>query len=97
MNVISKRGLLKFTAKCPDAETEALDWYRFASAADWRCLADVRRSFPSADLIGEVLVFNLGHNRYRLIATVFFGARELYVKALLTHKQYDQEEWKKWC
>ena len=82
---------------CPDAETEALDWYRIAAAGDWSCFADVRRTFRSADLIGEVLVFNLGHNRYRLITTVFFGARELYVKALLTHKEYDREEWKKWC
>ena len=97
MNVVSQRGLLKLTAKCPDAEVEALDWYRFASAADWSCFADVRRTFPRADLIGEVLVFDLGHNCYRLITTVFFGARELYIKALLTHKEYDREEWKKWC
>ena len=96
MDVVTKRGLLKLTAKCPDAEVEALDWYRFASAADWSCFADVRRTFPRADLIGEVLVFDLGHNCYRLITTVFFGARELYVKALRTHKEYDREEWKKW-
>jgi mRNA interferase HigB len=97
VNVISKRGLLKFTAKCPDAEIESLDWYRVACAANWSCFADVRRTFPIADLIGEVLVFNLGHNRYRLITTVFFATRELYIKALLTHKEYDRGEWKKWC
>ena len=44
-----------------------------------------RSTFPSVDMIDEVLVFGLGHNRYRLINTVFFGTRELYVKALLTH------------
>jgi len=55
VNVVSKRGLLKLTAKCPDAEVEALDWYRFASVADWSCFADVRRTFPRADLTGEVL------------------------------------------
>jgi mRNA interferase HigB len=97
VSVISKRGLLKLTAKRPDAETEALDWYRAAATADWTCFADVRRTFPRADLIGEVLVFDLGHNRYILITTVFFGTRELYVKALLTHKEYDREAWKKWC
>ena len=97
MNVVGKRGLLKLTARRPDAEIEALDWYRIANSADWSCFADVRRTFPCADLIGEVLVFDLGHNRYRLITTVFFGAREIYIKALLTHKEYDREEWKKWC
>jgi mRNA interferase HigB len=48
-------------------------------------------------MIGEVLVFNLGHNRYRLITTVFFATREIYVKTLLTHKEYDRKEWTKWC
>ena len=54
-------------------------------------------TFPSADLVGEVLIFDIGRNRYRLIATVFFAGREIYVKALLTHQEYDREEWKKWC
>ena len=97
MNVISKRGLRKLTAKHPGAETDALDWYRVANAADWSCFADVRSTFPGSDLVGEVLVFNIGGNSYRLIATVFFAAREIYLKALLTHKEYDREEWKKWC
>ena len=97
MNVVSKRGLLKLTAKRRDTEIEALDWYRAASSADWSCFADVRHTFGDADQVGEVIVFNLGHNCYRLITTVFFGTRELYIKALLTHKEYDREEWKKWC
>ena len=97
MNVVGKRGLRNLTARHPEAETEALDWYRIAVSADWSCFADVRATFPRADLIGEVLVFDLGNNRYRLITTVFFGAREIYVKALLNHKEYDREEWKKWC
>ena len=97
MNVISKRGLRKLIAKHPETEMEALDWYRVAVAADWSCFADVRATLQAADMIGEVLIFNVGHNRYRLITTVFFATREIYVKALLTHKEYDREEWKKWC
>ncbi len=97
MNVISKPGLRKLTAKHPAAEIEAFDWYRVAASADWTCFADVRATVPSADMIGEVLVFNLGHNRYRLITTVYFPTREIYIKDLLTHKEYDREEWKKWC
>jgi mRNA interferase HigB len=97
VNVISKRGLRKLIAKHPGAEAELLDWYRVTNAAEWSCFADVRRTFPGSDLIGEVLVFNIGGNRYRLIATVFFAAREIYLKALLTHKEYDREGWKKWC
>ena len=66
MNVVSKRGLLNLTARRGDAEAEALDWYRAASAAEWSCFADVYRAFADADMVGEVIVFNLCHNRYRL-------------------------------
>lgn len=97
VNVISKRGLLKLIAKHPAVEAECLDWYRIASASDWSCFADVRATITDVDLIGEVLVFNIAHNLYRLITTVFFAGREIYVKDLLTHKQYDRGEWRKWC
>jgi mRNA interferase HigB len=97
VNVTSKRGLRKLTAKYPAVESEAFNLYRIAANANWRFFADVRATFPSADMIGEVLVFNLGHSRYRLITTVFFATSEIYVKALLTHKGYDRKEWTKWC
>lgn len=97
MNVISKSGLRKLTAKHPAIEADTMNWYRVAASSNWTCFADVRGTFPSADMIGEVLVFNLGHNRFRLITTVFFATREIYIKDLLTHKEYDREEWKKWC
>jgi len=97
VNVIGKRGLRDPPAKRPAVGPEALTWFRIAVTANWSCFADVRATFPSSDMIGEVLVFNLGHSRYRLIATVFFATREIYVKTLLTHKEYDRKEWTKWC
>ena len=77
-------------------ESEAFQWYRVATGADWSRFADVRAIYPAVDMIGEVLIFDLGRNRYRLIVTVFFPTREIYVKALLTHKEYDRKEWMKW-
>jgi mRNA interferase HigB len=62
-----------------------------------RGLSLLLKGFPNADQVGEALVFNIRANRYRLIATVFYPARTIYLKALLTHKEYDREEWKKWA
>jgi mRNA interferase HigB len=72
-------------------------WVRGARSAAWRNLADVRHDFPSSDQIGSTLVFNIRHNRYRLIAFVVYRKQKLYVKALLTHNEYDREDWKKWA
>lgn len=97
VNVVSKRGLLELTRDKPEALEEAVAWHRVARAADWRNLMDVRKDFPSAGRVGDVLVFNLRHNRYRLIVRAAFRIRTLFVKTLLTHKEYDREEWKKWA
>jgi len=45
----------------------------------------------------SVVIFDIRHNRYRLITFVVYRKQKLYVKALLTHKDYDREEWKKWA
>jgi len=76
---------------------ERTAWHRIARAAAWKGLADVRNDFPSADQVGSALVFDIRRNRYRLITFVVYGKQKLYVKALLTHKEYDREEWKKWA
>jgi mRNA interferase HigB len=85
-------------SKRVDSETRSeLDaWFRRARAAAWRNLGHVRDDFPFADQVGSALVFNIRHNRYRLIAFVVYRKQKLYVKALLTHKEYDREDWKKW-
>ncbi len=100
MNVISKRGLTQLieSAKLDKDTRKELDaWYRVARAASWRHLADVQGEFPATDQVGRVLVFDIRHNRYRLVTRVDFRRQKLYVKAVLNHKEYDREEWKKWA
>lgn len=100
MNVIGKNGLMEIAkGKRVNSETisELSDWYRVAHSAAWKNLMDARKDFGDADQVGSVLIFNIRNNRYRLITFVVFGKQKLYVKALLTHKEYDREEWKKWA
>jgi mRNA interferase HigB len=59
--------------------------------------AVVRKDFPSADQIGNVLVFNVKGNKYRLVVRVDYPRQELYIKALLTHAEYDKRGWMKWA
>lgn len=97
MNVVSKSGLKRIIRQHPQAESELLAWYKAARNAVWNSLADVRSVFPTADLVGGVLIFNILRNDLRLVAVAAFKYRRLYVKALLTHKQYDRKEWMKWA
>ena len=96
MNVVSQRGLKQLIEKHPEAQDETIAWYRKAHKASWVSLQDVRRDFPSVDKVGAVLIFDIRNNRYRLIVRIDFPTQRLFVKALLTHKEYDRGEWKKW-
>lgn len=47
-----------------------------------------------ARLLGKLTVFNIGGNKYRLIAAIHFNRQKVYVRNVLTHKEYDQGDWK---
>ena len=64
--------------------------------AEWRSLEEVRQSFPSADMVGDLAIFNIRGNNYRLIVRMVFRSQRIYIKEFLTHAEYDKERWKKW-
>jgi mRNA interferase HigB len=41
-----------------------------------------------------VVVFNIAHNRYRLIAAAHYNTRIVYTLLILTHKEYARNAWK---
>ena len=65
--------------------------------AQWRGLNAVRKDYPSADQVGDVLIFNVLGGNYRLIGRVTYAGQRIYVKALMTHGEYDRKEWMKWA
>ena len=97
VNVISKQGLMELANKHPETLTVLASWYSASRKARWNGLHDVRRTFPSADQVGSVLIFNVLGGNYRLIATVNYRWQTLFVKALLTHREYDRKEYMKWA
>jgi len=49
----------------------------------------------SCRLIDEkYVVFNVGGNKYRLIAIVSYPKGKVYIQHVLTHKEYDRGAWK---
>jgi mRNA interferase HigB len=97
MHVISKRPLRDFWERHPDSKEELNRWYRAASKSKWRHLIDVRQNFNHADAVGKCIVFNIKGNRYRLIVKFRFDRQTAFVKAVLTHSEYDKGNWKDEC
>ncbi len=57
-------------------------------------LAELKRTFGSADYVRPFTVFNVSGNRYRLIAVVDYELLTVSVEHVLTHEEYDEQRWK---
>jgi mRNA interferase HigB len=62
--------------------------HRFAN------FARSRELFPHANQVGKFTVFNIGGNKARLIAAVHYNRNKVYIRHVLTHKEYDAGKWK---
>jgi len=94
MRVISLRTLREFWEIYPDAETPLRTWYRIALMEEWQNPSEVRGMFPHADSVGDLTVFNIGGNKYRLIVRIRYDFQLINIRAVLTHKEYDKGDWK---
>jgi mRNA interferase HigB len=89
MRIISRKRLREFAARYPDARQPLDDWYRIVAKADWRTPHDVKRTFGSASVVGEVIVFNIAGNKYRLSVNVRYRYHAVYIRRVMTHEEYD--------
>jgi mRNA interferase HigB len=62
--------------------------------AKWKRFTDVRETFSTADLVGRFVVFDIGGNKYRLIAVIHFSREKLFVRHVMTHAEYAKGKWK---
>lgn len=95
MHVISQTRLKKFWLKHPDAERGLRYWYKLTITHKWQCFTDIRQTFPSADFVNNFVVFNICGNNYRLITFIDFKQSKVFVRYILTHAEYDRDDWKK--
>lgn len=94
MHVISRKSLRTFWEKHPDSEQPLRRWHTIVEATDFVSFAELRESFPTADLVGDLIVFNIAGNKYRLIASIHFNRRKIYIRHVMTHAEYTRSNWK---
>ena len=92
--MIGKPAILEFSDLHKDALVSLMNWYRITRRADWGSLADARRDFAHADIVGRRTVFNIHGNDYRLIARVNYKTRRVFLLHILTHVEYSKGDWK---
>lgn len=91
MRVVSRKPLREFAVRHPPAKAPLEAWYAEARRADGASFAEVKATYGSADVVaGNRVIFNIGGNKYRLVAKIAYRCRTVYVRFVGTHAEYDQ-------
>lgn len=91
MKVFNTPQIEKAYNKYTDAIGPLQNWYQEVEEADWDTPAKLKERYPNASIIrGDLVVFNIKGNRYRLVARINFRRRLVFVKFFGTHKEYDR-------
>ena len=94
MKIISKSALRAFAADHPQVEAPLQGWRRVIEKNRFANWAELKAAFNAVDKVGELVVFDIGGNKYRLIAYIRFDKQIVYIKAVLTHRDYGKGAWK---
>ncbi|WP_332248646.1 type II toxin-antitoxin system HigB family toxin [Leptospira wolbachii] len=95
VHVISWKKLDDFIIKHPNSESSLKSWYKILKNTSFNDFNDLRKLFNSVDLVGNLTVFNISGNNFRLIAAIHFNTQKVFIRYILTHSDYDKGKWKK--
>ena len=87
MNIVTRRKLQEFWIRHPNAQASLVAWHNHVKAAEWSSPQDIR----SADFLADNrVIFNIGGNSYRLVVRISYTYKQVLIKFVGTHAEYDR-------
>ncbi|WP_215408226.1 type II toxin-antitoxin system HigB family toxin [Janthinobacterium sp. JC611] len=80
---------MDFASRHPPAGEPLPAWRKIIESRSFANFAMLKSIFNAADRVGDYYVFNFGGNKYRIIAAIHFNRQLLFIRKVLTHKEYD--------
>ncbi len=91
MHVISRKRLVEFWKRYPDAEQPLKAWYAEAKKAKWKTPAGIKAFHRNASILpNDRVVFNIKGNNYRLVLVVQYKKGVILIRFVGTHQEYDR-------
>lgn len=80
VHVITRKRLRDFAARHREAAEPLAIWYAIMAKTDFGSFAELKRVLGSADKAGKFTVFDIGGNKYRLIAAIHYNRKKVYIR-----------------
>jgi mRNA interferase HigB len=97
VRVISPKRIKEASAEHSEWSASLKTWLRIAKTAKWKNSAELKQSWSNFEKVGICYVFDIMHNRCRLIAHIDFRFQLVFVRSILSHAEYGKDGWKDDC
>ncbi len=89
MHIISRKALRDFWEIRPDSQAPLVAWFRIVEIGKFRDFNALKAVFGSVDYVAPFTVFDIGGNKFRIIAAIHYNRHKLYIRRVYTHAEYD--------
>lgn len=93
MHVIAKLAFVEAARKFPQDRKALLEIYRLLKSGKFKTPEELKALFPSLDnfkYLDHGYVLDVGGNNLRILAVIYFDGQKLFVRHIVTHKEYDK-------
>lgn len=91
MRIFTEQRLKGYIKDNPKSTIALQEWVVTVKRSEWRCFADIKRTFNSVDNVGNGrYLFNIKGNDYRLVVLIKFTIQFVYIRFVGTHKEYNK-------
>lgn len=94
MHIITKRRIVEVAKFYPECASALRGWYSVIEKNEFLNFAALKKVFNSVDKVKNLYIFDIGGNKLRLIASIHFNRQKLYIRQILSHKEYDKGLWR---
>jgi mRNA interferase HigB len=89
MRVISRRALREFWETYPQAQAPLSAWFRVMAHGEFSDFNAIKATFGAADYVAPYTIFDIGGNKFRVIAVIHYNRGRVYIRHVFTHADYD--------
>jgi len=90
VRVISNKALVDFAATHEKSSKPLQAWRKLIESSDFENFAQLKALMNATDRVGDFYVFDIGGNKFRVVAAIHFDGQRLYVRHVFTHQEYEQ-------